>query len=274
MKEILDFQKEEIVNIYDEISLWAAPFGRLLLEYIPMQKNAKILDLGFGTGFPIIELAQRFGDGSTIYGMDIWPAAVKRAQVKIKTLDIKNVELFEQSAEKIPLDNGSIDLICSNLGVNNFNNKGDILLECFRVLKDGGNLCISTNPIGTFEAFFLLFEEVLKELELEEAIGIFREYVSHRESKEKIVDDFDRMGFVLEKAIEDKTYMRFVDASAIFDHGLIRIGFLATWQKIIPESVHDKFFEILKSKIDAVIQETGAFKMNIPILYLQFRKED
>jgi len=274
MKGILDFQKKEIVNVFDEISLWAAPFGRLLLEHIPMNKNAKILDLGFGTGFPLIELSQRFGEEATIYGMDIWPEAIKRTKKKIEILGLKNVEIFEQSADKIPLDNGVIDLICSNLGLNNFNNKGEILLECFRVLKDKGTLSICTNPVGTFKELFSLFLETLEELKLKESLELFEEYLEHRESKEKIITDFSKMGFEKVKEEEDETSMRFVDAAALLDHGLIRIGFLATWHRIIPEEFHQQFFDLLKSKIDTVIQEEGVFKMSIPILYLQFEKDE
>lgn len=273
MKGVLDFQKEQIVNIFDEVSLWAAPFGRLLLENIPMKRNSKILDLGFGTGFPMIELAQRFGDGSMVYGMDIWPEAVKRARKKIDVFGLENVEIFEESAEKIPLDNESIDILCSNLGVNNFNNKGEILLECYRVLKLNGSFCICTNPIGTFGSLFDLFEQSIQELELAEALETFQQYLEHRESKEKIIDDFDKMGFTFQKEVEDETNIRFVDGQALLDHGLIRIGFLATWLRIIPDSFHDKFFDLLKLKIDAVVEAEGEFKMSIPMLYLEFRKD-
>lgn len=273
MKGVLDFQKPEIVNVFDEISLWSAPFGRLLLENIPMKKNAQVLDLGFGTGFPLVELAQRFGSGSTVYGMDIWPEAVKRTQNKIKIFDLDNVKIFEQSAEEIPLENGSLDLICSNLGLNNFNNKGEILLECYRVLKEGGNLCVCTNPIGTFKELFTLFNQTIEELQLEETKHTFEAYLEHRESKEKIIDDFSKMGFNLIREIGDETNMRFVDAEALLDHGLIRIGFLTTWLKIIPESYHEKFFNNLKLKINSIIQEESTFEMSIPILYLEFEKD-
>ena len=61
MKPLLDWQNPEIVDIYDEVNLWSAPFGLLLLEQLPMQPGLTIVDVGFGTGFPLIELAQRFG---------------------------------------------------------------------------------------------------------------------------------------------------------------------------------------------------------------------
>lgn len=59
MKEPLDWQAPAIVEIYDEVSLWSAPFGKVLLDNIPMNASWTVVDLGFGTGFPLIELAQQ-----------------------------------------------------------------------------------------------------------------------------------------------------------------------------------------------------------------------
>lgn len=83
MKQLLDWKTKEVVNIYDEVSLWSAPFGQILLEHIPMKKGASIVDIGFGTGFPLIELSQRFGEGAQVYGVDIWEEAINKAKEKI-----------------------------------------------------------------------------------------------------------------------------------------------------------------------------------------------
>ncbi|MEE9430720.1 MAG: class I SAM-dependent methyltransferase [Melioribacteraceae bacterium] len=94
MKKLLDYKCKEVVNIFDEVTLWSAPFGRLLLENIPMKSEAKIVDIGFGTGFPLIELSQRFGEKSKIYGIDIWEEGINRTKDKINTLELNNIELI------------------------------------------------------------------------------------------------------------------------------------------------------------------------------------
>ncbi len=66
MKDILDWQRADVVNAFDEVSLWSAPFGRLLLEEIPMKPNARIVDVGFGCVFTLIEISQPFCDGDTV----------------------------------------------------------------------------------------------------------------------------------------------------------------------------------------------------------------
>ena len=146
MKKILDWESKEVANIFDEATLWSAPFGRLLLENIPMTPKAKIVDIGFGTGFPLIELSQRFGDKSKIYGIEIWKEGINRAKEKIKTLEIRNIEIIEESATNISIGDSQIDLVTSNLGVNNFEEKEKVYFEIKRILKRGGRLSITTNP--------------------------------------------------------------------------------------------------------------------------------
>ena len=136
MKRKLNWETKEVTNIFDEATLWSAPFGRLLLENMPMKRHAKVVDIGFGTGFPLIELSQRFGANSQIYGIDIWKEGINRTKEKIKELEINNIEIFEESAAKINLGDKQIDLVTSNLGVNNFDQKEEVYQEINRILKD------------------------------------------------------------------------------------------------------------------------------------------
>ena len=142
MKGILEWQNQTVVDVWDEVTLWSAPFGRLLLENIPMHPKWDVVDLGFGTGFPLIELSQRFGVDSKIYGVDIWSAGISKTKEKINVLKCSNIEIFEQSATSIPLKDNSVNLICSNLGVNNFDEREKVYEECFRILKKGAPHCL------------------------------------------------------------------------------------------------------------------------------------
>lgn len=272
MKKILNWQSKEVANIYDEVNLWAAPFGRLLLENIPVRHDYSVLDIGFGTGFPLIELSQRFGENAKIYGIDIWHEGIKRTKEKIRVLELSNIEIFEQNAEVIPLPDNKLDLICSNLGINNFENRETVLKECYRVLKTGGSICISTNPIGTFEEFFDLFHEVLIENNLEECLVEFRKIIGHRGTEETIVSEFEQFGFKYSKKAAEKTFIKFADAKAVFDHSLIRIGFLESWKNVIPPNKQIDFFDLLIKKIDEEIFKKGEFVISIPVLYLEFKK--
>lgn len=271
MKKTLNWQLQEIANIYDEAPLWSAPFGKLLLDNIPMKPNCQIVDIGFGTGFPLIELAQRFGKGSHVYGVDLWHTAIQRAKQKIQTLQIDNISIFEQNAENIPLKDNTIDLVSSNLGINNFENKIAVLKEAYRILKPGGKLCITTNPIGTFHELFSIFQTVIEGMQI--STKALEDYIAHRGTKEIIIHDFTQHGFQYTKAKTDTAIIRFASAQALFDHGLLRIGFRESWEKLIPNEYKNSFFEQSIALIQRTIDEAGCFVMSIPILYMEFEKK-
>lgn len=75
MKKGLDFKSKMVVDSYDDVNLWSAPFALLMLEHIPIKQSGTIVDLGFGTGFPLIELCQRFGSEVKWVGVDVWKEA-------------------------------------------------------------------------------------------------------------------------------------------------------------------------------------------------------
>ncbi len=250
MKKILDWESRAVATIFDEVTLWSAPFGRLLLENIPMKPGATVVDIGFGTGFPLIELSQRFGNKSKIYGIDIWKEGINRTKDKINTLEISNIEIFEESATKINIGDGQVDLVTSNLGVNNFEQRQAVYLEISRILKKGGRFCMTTNPIGTFEELFEIFSSIFREMNLIERSTKLEEYIQNRNT--------------------ERTNIRFVDAIALLDHSLIRIGFREYWTTLVKEENAGRFFEKLILRINDIIETQGVFKMTIPMLYLEF----
>jgi len=110
---------DKMVCYYDELPLWSSPFGVVLLNNIPLKKNSIIVDIGCGTGFPLLELAQRFGESSKVFGIDPWDKAIDRANRKKEQYRIKNVELIKGIGEDMPFSNEYIDIVIYNLE-NNF----------------------------------------------------------------------------------------------------------------------------------------------------------
>ena len=55
----VDLNAPETVLVYDELPLWSAPFGLLLLERVPIRPGMRVLDVAAGTGNASIPAAAR-----------------------------------------------------------------------------------------------------------------------------------------------------------------------------------------------------------------------
>lgn len=237
-----------------------------------MQRGMNIVDIGFGTGFPLLELSQRFGSDSKIIGIDIWNAAIERTKEKIKILEIENIELHTQSANNIKIADHKIDLVTSNLGVNNFADKNIVYAEIYRILKKNGTLAITTNPVGTFKELFKLFEHTIQEYGLPEEIENLKAYIAKRGTEAQIISEIEKYKLKLVKRKSAKTNMRFVNAQSLLNHSLVRIGFRDGWDQLIRTEKRSAFYQSLCTKLDHEIKKKGVFKISIPMLYLEFKK--
>src|SRR3954467_3063810 len=158
-----DFNSPQVIAAYDEVALWSAMFGLLLLEEVPLANVTMALDVGCGTGFPLIELAERLGDRAQVHGMAPWSGGLKRAAEKIASRGTPNVTLHEGSATLMPFADATFDLIVSNLGVNNFEDRAAAIHECRRVAKPGATLALTTNLQGHMREFYDVFADVLRD---------------------------------------------------------------------------------------------------------------
>src|SRR5690349_2887627 len=132
----IDLSTAEFGDLYDELPLWSAPFGQLLLDRVPLTPGQVIVDVGAGTGWLSIELAQR-SLASAVYAVDPWAAACARLRRKLALIGLTNVHVLEQDAVTLPLEDASVDVVVSNLGLNNFENAAALLEAFFRALEPG-----------------------------------------------------------------------------------------------------------------------------------------
>lgn len=269
LEKTYNLEDPNLVSIFDELSLWSSYFVRLLLDNVELRPNLNVLDVGFGTGVPIFELAQRLGATCHITGIDPWAAAVERAKWKQETLNIQNVTLVTGDAKEMPFDDDHFDMIVSNLSLNNLSDSEKLLQECHRVLKKGGKLYLTTNTVGHYREFYDVYETVLKELKKKHLLPILKQQENHRGNLESIRENLENANFSITKIIKDRFQWRYLDGSALLNHSLTVFGFLDGWRHILEGENEQEIFEKIEGKLNEIAEEDGELKMSVPMLYLE-----
>ena len=83
----IDCESPNFGDLYDELPLWSAPFGLWILDRTPIGPGLTIADIGAGTGFLSIELAERCGVGSTVIAVSHRAVAFDRADQLLRLQD-------------------------------------------------------------------------------------------------------------------------------------------------------------------------------------------
>ncbi len=276
MKSYLNnnFNLNELIDVFDELPLWSAPFGLKLLEHINYKPNITALDIGFGAGFPLTEIAMRLGNTSTIYGIDPWKETFKRVNQKIYYYGISNIKLIEGVAESIPLEDNFVDLITSNNGINNVSDVDKVLSECSRVIKSGGQFVQTMNLDKTMTEFYNQLETVLSEMKLYKEIELM---YKHIKQKRPPLHDFialmHKHNFIINDVVEDEFCYKFADATAMFNHYFIRLAFMESWIKLLPTDKVELIFDTIESRMNDQASEQCGIKLTVPFVLLNAIKK-
>lgn len=274
LKTDWNYNSEKLVEVFDELPLWAAPFGLKLLDGIRYKKGIQALDIGFGAGFPLTEIAMRLGKDSKIYGIDPWISAVDRAEKKIEFYDIKNVEIIRGVAESIPLKDSSIDLIVSNNGLNNVADLDKSLSECSRIIKTGGQFIQTMNLDDTMIEFYSAMEKVLTDLELDNCLDAMRNQIyKKRKPIDQYIEQIKSHGFLIDSVKHDKFEYKFVDGTTMLNHYFIRLAFIDGWKDIVPVDKQVIVFELIEKELNKKSQTDGNMKLSVPFVVIDCEKQ-
>lgn len=102
-----------------------------------------VVDVGSGSGVDALIAALRAGSEGRIYGVDMTPAMIEKAEEIIREAGTETVQLLEGRADALQLDDASVDVLTSNGVFNLVPDKEAAFREAYRVLRPGGRIQVA-----------------------------------------------------------------------------------------------------------------------------------
>ncbi len=105
-----------------------------------LRPDEHVLDIGCGAGMDTLVAAQMVGADGTVTGIDMTPAMVAKARRSVAETGLANVTIVEGSAEELPFESASFDVVISNGVIDLIPDKDAVFSEIARVLRPGGRI--------------------------------------------------------------------------------------------------------------------------------------
>lgn len=113
------------------------------LEFAGLQEGDRVLDLGSGAGNDCFIAASMVGEKGFVTGIDFTEEMVEKAEKNRQQTGLSNIKFIKGDIEDMPLPDHQFDVVISNCVLNLVPDKKKAFSEIFRVLKPGGQFCIS-----------------------------------------------------------------------------------------------------------------------------------
>jgi len=259
--------------VADDLPLWSAPFGLKILDYITLEDGIRVLDVGSGCGFPLIEVAQRLGPHSRVYGVDPWTVGLERIRRKAAILGLTNIQAIRCTAEDLPFEDAFFDAVISNNGFNNVADQRTAFRECHRTAKPGAQLLFTVNLPETMSSFYAVFKMTLRQAGLEKQIEKVKEHISaKRSSLETLRTILFECGWLVIREETDAFTMRFHNGTVMLRHFLIRAGFFPSWEELIPFDRRPEVLGLLETNLNKRSAREGMLPLEVPFVCFECRK--
>lgn len=143
-------------------------YKKLALTQLQVQEGENVLEIGFGTGKCLKQIAEQVGETGRVCGIDISDGMLKVTHKRLRRAGlIHRVELYREDAMELPFDTNTFDSVFMSFTLELFDTPEIpvILEQIQRVLRPGGKFgvvslsrdCGRTIPVKIYEWFHKIF---------------------------------------------------------------------------------------------------------------------
>ena len=118
--------------------------ARALLDQIPIEPGARVVDLGCGPIGIMNLLSERVGPGGVVVGVEREPRFVDMARSELKLRGLRNVEVVHADALRTGLEKNAFDLVHARLMLINLPaaTQRALLTEMLALVRPGGTIAL------------------------------------------------------------------------------------------------------------------------------------
>ena len=194
-KEEFSFGDDSVAKSYDKflVPILFEPWANHLINENYHWAGKHVLDLATGTGVLASKLIDKVGPNGRITAIDMNIQMLEVAKKRCGN-KLTNIDFIACSAESIQIDSEEIDIVACQQGFQFFPDKSAATLEIYRVLKNKGQIFISTwCPVSECHFFGAICEalELMGEYEISQMMRVPFDFLS----QEELFYQFKSVGF-------------------------------------------------------------------------------
>lgn len=111
-------------------------------DLLKLSVGQKVLDLGCGNGFDVIEISKIVGNKGEVVGIDHDPRMIEAAAKNGRAYSTNNIKFIQSEATSIPFEDNYFDAVRIERVFQHLVKPMDVMKEALRVLKSKGNIAL------------------------------------------------------------------------------------------------------------------------------------